>query len=56
MFHKLCWGTSRFSVCASVRPFVRSFVHSFVRPSHFRFTLALKLLFYEDVVHMYIMM
>ena len=52
MFRKLCWGTSRFSVCASVR----SFVHSFVRPSHFRFTLALKLLFYEDVVHMYIMM
>ena len=27
----------------SVRPFVRLFVRSFVRPSHFRFTLALKL-------------
>jgi hypothetical protein len=30
MFRKLCWGTSRFSVCASVRPSVHSFVRSSV--------------------------
>jgi hypothetical protein len=30
MFRKLCWGTSGFSVCASVRPSVRSFVRSSV--------------------------